>query len=94
MNNNFVYSNSPNHYYDSMQHAQGINMPYIKVEPVIDPLKYTHYDFLQDFFNKYYKNKLVDPQVVLHLTKIIELSLIHTQDVSGLLLKYKEYFKL
>ena len=60
----------------------------------VNTLGYTHYNFLYDYFNKYYNGKTLDPVIVLHLTKVIELSLESVQDVSGLLSKYKEYFKL
>lgn len=60
----------------------------------VNTLGYTHYNFLYDYFNKYYNGKTLDPVIVLHFIKVIELSLESVQDVSGLLSKYKEYFKL
>lgn len=100
----FVYTNSPNHFDDSLFSQPPVPntihpptpIPTVRIAPamVSEPLNYTHYDFLTDFFKKYYDGKQLDPLVVLHITKIIELSLLHTQDVSGLLIKYKEYFKL
>ena len=98
MNSNLIYSNSPNHHFDSMQHEQGVHIPInpVRITPKqnIEPLKYTHYDFLEEYFNKYYYDKQLDPLIVLHLTKIIEISLLNVQDVSGLLEKYKKFFKL
>lgn len=93
-----MYSNSPNYYYDTIQHSQGLPPipPTVRIAPapVVEPLNYTHYDFLQDYFKKYYNNKQLDPIIVLHIIKIIELSLSHVQNTGELIMKYKQYFKL